>query len=311
MGYKPDPALRALCAYRVNRSTQPSDRDYAAAVLVDFPRALVRGNFLPDLVFRTEDVLRSLGYVTHRFDYKEYGRPQQLAKVMLSRGVRGLVVFAIHHPELAQEFPWESFSVMLHSQPLFAPPLHMVREDRFGTVARAIALVRARGYRRPGLAMLSNVHSQHLVWETGAWLSNHRDGQTPIPPLHMTSPDDTESLRAWLDRHQPDVVLGDNSVFHRILVAMGYRLPEDFAFLCLLRHAGENHLAGFDTSVLATSDTLARQLDLLVRHGELGPPANPLSMLVSQNFVDGPTLPQQAPPEPAPAAVRRKRTAAR
>lgn len=310
LGYRPDPALRALCAYRTSR-TAPGARDYAVAVLEDFPLYPAPGNFHRDLIDSTLQALRDLGYVTHLFHSRDYARAASLANVMQSRGVRGVVAFAIHHKELAEEFPWGEFATVLHSQPFFAPSVHMVREDRFDTVARALALARERGYVRPGLAMLSFAPSQHLVWQTGAWYSNHVPGEAVLEPLHILNPRDLEPLRAWLAREKPDVVLCDNPVFLYLLEEVGKRVPDDIALICLLRHGlTENkRTAGYDTPIETTATTLAKQLDLLLRHGQVGLQETPLSILVRQQFHEGPTLPQRAPARPAAAKRRAAATA--
>jgi hypothetical protein len=83
---------------------------------------------------------------------------------------------------------------------------------------------------------------------------------------------------------------------------MGFRIPEDFAYINLLGPSQELQVAGVDCGGTEVMIKCAERLDFLVRHRRMGLPKRPWEMIMSPHWVPGASL----PPAPAPTVSGRK-----
>jgi len=294
LGYYPDPAMRILCSYRNAKRKNDTLREFPIAIVTDFAEP-TKGIYIPSLIADIKEIAVGMGYIISVIDSLEYPQPASVARVLKSRGVRGIIMLAIFREAFAKQFPWEDFAVVLHGQPNFRPHCHMVREDRFEGVVKAIRRAWELGYRRPAFAMVSHSkESRYYDLMSGAYYSEiARLAGTPdlITPKRFSLEDGPEAVRDWVATERPDVIIGENDgVFWR-LVRAGLEVPKDVAFASIFRHPDHPEIAGFNMECRLTAETLVRQLDLLIRHDVLEPGEQVSSVLVKRPFEEGATLP--------------------
>lgn len=314
LGYQSDPAMRILCSYRNARRGRGKIKEYPIAILTDFAEP-TPGDYHAWLIERIGKAARDLGYLITTIDALEYSNPGALARVMESRGIRGLICLPIFQERLAREFPWERFCIVLSGQPKFRPPCHMVREDRYGRVVRTVGRVWEMGYRRPALAMVSHSRrSRYFDMMSGGYFSEvARLTGSPllISPWQITLDQGPEDVRAWVEEARPDVIIGENLGVYNRLIRAGFRVPGDLAFVSLFRHTSFPDVAGFDMGTDALGRAMVNQLDQLIRHNVIGYPSTPSTTLVKMEFVDGASLPPRRAKRDVGKARRAGRAAGR
>ena len=213
LGYRPDPALSALAAYR-SRRRSPSAGNMLAFLevestpYVDLVKAGAR-----------EEAVR-LGYAlqTFRLPATPVGQAQ-LSRQLFHRGVRGLLVGPSSYPLRFESWNWDEFAAVAMGALPHEPALHAVAMDYFQGLHTAHHALRQLGYRRIGLILQEDLEARtgHL------WLGAYHT--TPPPALRpLLFPKGTKpgrALGAWLRRERPDAVLTIHREWHLPLTRAG------------------------------------------------------------------------------------------
>lgn len=250
LGWRPDPALRALARYR-----WPGGRRAAPATVVLLCDRWTATNRAK--VAAARERAAALGW---RLQVRTDWDPRLRAA--------GIIVDRIDPCRAA--LPWERCAVVAVGEGGVDGPC-----DRVGTDWRqAFALARARlpGARLgcavfsfAGGALARAVHAEALLLAA--------EGGGP-PPLRIDGERDAPALAAWLRRHRPDAVICADSTVPRLLRAAGVRAVR------LDAAARLDPAPGVDLRLEAR---IVHALDLLharVLAGETGRPAHPVTVLV-------------------------------
>lgn len=277
LGYRPDPALAALVTHRsgVRRKTA-----YNLGLVSEFG---FQGGYL-DKVFRAYvREAEQLGYAVERHDPRAYPSPRRLAQVLESQGVRGIVWGWLHDRAYLDQFPWGKFAHLGFVLPLVHPPINRVRDDCFHTLRVAMEQVWAAGWKRPGLALMTDEHSENDPIQEAVWLlAHHQRGVKPLP-VWKSVDESRSSLRAWIEKWRPDGVVGNAlGIYHRL---RGLGLAGGVPYLGL--DDGGEEYAGFDCCEGALGEALASIIDGYVRRNLLGLPQHPREILIKRVFKGG------------------------
>lgn len=244
LGYRPDPALSALTAYRHEKQTV---RDYRTlAFLTSFPTAdgwkrhLYSARYFEGAAARAQ----ALGYHIEPFWLKQPGlTSRRIVQILEARGIKGLLLAPIHasHAEVALD--WERFCAVSLCRGIASPQINVVDHNHCHSMATAWAELRRRGYRRVGYAIREvseNLTARH--WLAAYLMEQQRPGtrtrrSAALAPLVATEWNETIFLR-WLRRTKPDVVVSPDATVHGWLEGSGLRVPEDIGFLHLEAEEG-------------------------------------------------------------------------
>ncbi|MCC5843017.1 MAG: LacI family DNA-binding transcriptional regulator [Verrucomicrobia bacterium] len=199
MGYRPDPVLQSLVAYR-QRNASPVYRA-TLAWFCNYPEGSdmrVHAGYDDYLAGAREEADR-LGY---RLDvFHNPGDPRNPAPVfrtLRARGIRGMVLAPQACPGVDIAHDFADFSVVTIGFTLTAPRVHLVTNDHFGTMLTMVERVRALGHVRPG-AYLSEVDNHRMGRRArGALESYSRDRRLPV--LRYETPS-RKAFLDWLRRH--------------------------------------------------------------------------------------------------------------
>lgn len=278
MGYAPDPALSALVAHRVNyRSTKAPFN--LAIITEDFP---VDG-YLGRLWNAVDNEAERHGYEPLRIREDTTESPAALGRMLVARGVRGIVWGWLRRERFLTEFPWDRFAHVGFLLPLIRPSITRVHDDSFQSVYDAAEAAFARGCKRPGLALMTSPGSANDRSQMGGWLVAHQEhGRSPVP-VWRSFARDRESLADWVRANRLDLVIGNTDGVFWQLRAQGLRVPEEPGFLNLL-HPGAT-FAGFDCREEQIGQVLIDVLDRKIRHNDLGLQDNPQKILVRRRFL--------------------------
>jgi LacI family transcriptional regulator len=327
MGYRPDPVLRALIAYR-GRSMERSNEPTLAYVTnwntrLGWKHVTAHPHFFSG-AGRMAD---QLGYRLEHFWMREPGLSQgRLSAAFVARGITGLII-ASHGREMgdALQFDWRRFSAVKIDYFPHQPLLHNVTNNQCDTIRLAIQKVRAAGYRRIGFVM-------HRGWDHAVdhlWTAGYLCEQQHLPmaerlPAHIfpgpvpierwfnesNSPveADFEPFKKWMERNRPEVIISKGSFVLPLLKRMGVRVPQDIAFVDVFLEDVRGATAGVrqnhEEVGAAAVEILAGQL----QHGKFGVPEIPTTTFVDGTWFDGTTCPVRGDDgarKGAPAAKQR------
>lgn len=282
-GYRPDPALASLAAYRLNRGARSGMETIASistwparsSVLPESPDIDLRCN---QLGFRLERIVLSADRAGQR----------ACSDRLRARGIRGLLLGtgAVQQDEL--DLAWEHFACISVSG---APRMrlhHSVTTNYAHNLRLVLDQLQARGYQRPGLVLTPQILQATRADCLAGWGFAHGLFPAPIAtPLQLADTRaDRAAFLAWLKSERIDAVISFSSAPLAWLRASG-------------RHAGFASMdAGRDGSAGILQPRLACTLvalDLLatrLRNHEYGAVAQPFALQIAGTWLDGPTLRQ-------------------
>lgn len=293
MGFRPDPALEALARQRW--AGHETGQGTVLAYVIDSRMEHISQHrrFLPAARQRAQE----RGYLVHEFDLAEYTTTTALARVLHHRGIRGLMLAPTEQVEGPGilDLPVDKFTVVCLDVGWVMAPFHLVSADRFEATRLVWREAVKRGYRRIGGAVLS--HAPAAVDDASRYGASAAAQEELLPledhvPLLTTHHWDREGFLRWLDRYQPDAVVGFIPRVLEWIVESGRRVPEDVAFGCITIDPGEFPQVSGATRLL--DDIGATGVDALIaaiQENEWGVPTLQRKLLLEPRWHEGATLP--------------------
>lgn len=298
LGYRPDPMLSSLSAYRQGK--RPAEIRSTVAWLNQWPEPRkLRSLQEFDAYWRgARDYAMSLGYRLEEFVLGRDLSAQRLQQILLARNVRGILL-PPHNRFALPEFDWSLFSIVRFGISVPEPRAHIVTSDQKNCAAMAYEQMWARGYRR-----IAYVSAHRFEVNTGgnfrAGFLSAQDNRIPLrrhlAPLVLSednTPGDVRLLKAALRKGGVDAILTSLSMLPGLLDRAGFRVPQDVgvATLSLL----DGHFdAGVDQNSFEVGRVAMATLAALIQQNERGVPAYCRRILVEGRWVDGSSLPSRA-----------------
>lgn len=234
LDYRPDPALKALAAYRSRN--QISGKGNVLAIVTEQPGSERRQQDWKEAV---QTRASELGYKVETFHLEAPGSQwRALTRTFRARGIRGIFLA----PRSAHDEPFEAvdlsefalvtvgFSVQLRQIARFTT-------NQFQHTFQNVQHLHRLGYRRPAIWVTRNA-DERLRWQfSGGYLASVEClGLPPIRP-HRGNITEPEKFLAWFHKAKPDVILGLPKQL-QIMRQIGVRVPEDVAFSTYDWHGG-------------------------------------------------------------------------
>jgi LacI family transcriptional regulator len=310
MGYRPDPAMRALVAYR--QTIRPPHSRMTLAYVTNWTTCWGWKEVTahPQFYAGAEARAQELGFHLDHFWGKEPGMTHdRLSRILHARGIDGLII-ASYGREMGDAllFRWEYFSAVKIDYFPHIPRVHNVTNDQCSMIRTAMRQVMAAGYRRIGFVM-------HRGWNHAVdhqWIAGYLCEQQDLPvrqriPAHIFPEPhpverwfnenktpvvvDLPAFAAWLDRYQPDVVISKGSFVLPALRKLGRRIPRDIAFVDIFLDDFSGQTAGMrqnhETVGAMAVEILAGQL----QQNKRGIPDIPTTTYVEGTWFDGASCP--------------------
>jgi len=291
--YFVDPELSSL-AKSIQCRSQKAPPILAA---LRFYESATSGDFAP-YVHQFDDCLtrevQKRGYQLQEFHVsRDKLTPKALRKVLIARGLKGLIVEA-HHPddEFARAFDFSPFSCACPSVDQASQALPSAGSNHYQCTLLALEEVWKKGYRKPALLIYTNDYLQNWHWREGAYHFFAYQKQLRLPPPLLLSEWSPKDVARWLKKHEPDVLLAPFSHTPKLLGEIGLSVPKDMAFVALqLLELGKSKVAGIDERVDVQLGALVDLvIDQMNRH-VYGRQNDPSRIFISGKWVDGATLP--------------------
>lgn len=299
LGYRPDPMLSSLAAYRKTKRG-PAFRSTVAWINQwANPRELRRLREFDNFWRGAATAAEQLGYRLEEVVVSPELSIERLEQILAARGVQGILIPPHRIGNFLPGFNWQAYSVVRLGISVPLPRTHVVVNDQMNSARLAFESIRQRGYKRIGF-----VSSGHFDRNTGG---NFRAGflvaqdahvarKRHLAPLFLeenATEADARQLRTWLHSAAPDAVITTHPALHRLLAQIGVSVPRDLAVAATSVLDG-NFDAGVDQNSLEIGNVAMRTLAGLIHQNERGIPESFRRILVEGRWVDGVSLPIKA-----------------
>jgi len=299
IGYRPDPALSALMAYR--RGAKPSGYQGTIAWINPHIHPEYVRNAPPfSLYFQgASERCVELGYKLEEFPLVDFNMNyKQLSKVLYSRNIQG-VIFSPQERHQAHistiSFNWDRFSSVSLGFSLVRPQLHTIVPAQYRSARLAMRKLRSLGYRRIGC-----ISNETLNKRTDSnFLGGYLVEQCRVPvdcriPVFTMSRDRDymPECRKWCRLHKPDAILdfSDRSSYSLQLLRSLQNHKLGIASIDLQDEPSE--LAGINQNSRLVGRVAADEVAGLILANRRGIPDIPKRVLIEGSWVDGPSAPR-------------------
>lgn len=296
LGYRPDPMLASLSAYR--QAKNPVGIRSTVAWLNQWadPRQLRRFQEFDAYWRGARDYAERLGYRLDEFVIKPDLTPARLQQILLARNVRGILVPPHGSGLELPGFDWDLFSVVRLGISVKQLRAHIVTSDQMNCAAVAFERMWEKGYRR-----IAYVTAHPFERNTGgnfrAGYLSAQDAHVPLrshlAPLTLSDQHrgpDTRLFRKWLRSTRPDAILCAIGYLPELMGSARCRVPEDVGVAALSLLDGHFD-AGVDQNSVEVGRVAMATLAGLIQQNERGIPQYGRRILVEGRWVDGASLP--------------------
>jgi DNA-binding LacI/PurR family transcriptional regulator len=296
LGYRPDPMLRALAAYRKNKG-QVGIHSALAWLNQWEDSQQLRGAKEFDAYWNGAlEAAQALGYRLEEFRLTKDLNGRRLTNILKTRNIRGILLPPHSRGISLGGFDWDSFSILRFGFSVQEPHVHLVASDLVGNAIMAYHQMHGLGYKRIGL-VTERHFERNTRYNIRAGYRAAQDLYLPpcqqIPPMDLDKTQVEEShqrLKAWLKQYKPDGILTSEPRLQEVLEDSGYRIPDDIGI------AGTSLLdVPYDSGIDQNSYEIGRvaigMLTGFIHENETGLPRTIRHNMVEGLWVQGKSLP--------------------
>lgn len=291
LGYRPDPMLSALNAYR-----QTKRRPHFQATIAwinNWPdrKALLRNADFFEYHKGAVERAKELGYEVEEFWLREKGMTfAKLRRIFKARNIQGVLMAPQPAANIEIDFDFAGLSAVSLSYSLKRPALHVIGNHHFRSMRLMLTHLEELGFRRIGLVVGRDWDEKvGLSWLGGLLVSR----EVSRARLEITNfqhrGGETRELLGQIRRTKPDVLVSHRQVFDQ-LRELGARIPEEFGFANLSVEHDARFISGVYQNSLQIGRKAVDQVVDMLHRGETGVPALPSHLLVDSVWQPGSTL---------------------
>lgn len=296
LGYRPNPAAAILARSRREVGGKPIQAELGWLNFWPEPGRLRRFKEF-DLYWKgAVACAEKFGYRLEEFRAKDRRSLARIEKIILARGIRGLLLAPGPLPTDWESFHWERFALVRLGRPTQGPFVHCVTADQMANTLMAFDAIRARGYKRIGFVGTScreRIFGAGYYWAQASAMDETLQRIPPLlfEPLPETKPGEHERrFHAWARDNKPDAILADSLDLAGQLKRGGYRVPKDVALAVASVLDGDAD-AGIDQNPEEIGRVGVLQLISLINESACGIPPIRREVLIHGQWVDGKSLP--------------------
>ena len=218
LGYRPDPALAVLNAYRHNRRHRSVQEQIAFLTNFQTPNQWKRVSSFRRYFEGAEQRAEALGYSLSHF---WVGDPKltlrRASSILRDRGIRGVLVGPLAHGESTLEMEWDWFSAVSLGRSLVAPGLTTASTNHLQVAELAWQEARRLGFSRIGFAITHYEDLRTLGGLRAAVLLQQSRSRTEPVALHVTDDHNAAAVNRWASEQKPDVLLSSEEAYYAAL----------------------------------------------------------------------------------------------
>lgn len=299
LGYRPDPMLASLVAYRQGK--RPAGIRACLGWINQWDSAAELRSFkeFDNYWFGAKEAAERLGYHLEEFCWP-LGKPaKRMQTILQTRGVRGLLIPPHRQGINMPEFDWNQFSLVRFGASVTTLPVHSVTSDQGHCSRLAYEKALELGYRRIGyVSSLPFEKNTRGHFREGYLNAQEEMAARGLRLDTLIFPTDTRlherELRNWLKKQKPDAVVTTSSTLRSMISAMGLKVPDDLAVATTSVLDG-NFGAGADQNSHEIGRVAVSTLASLILENERGVPRYQRRILVEGRWVDGASMPRCLP----------------
>lgn len=228
LGYIPDPTLSSL-ASRIQTSGQTS---FVASVAILHPNP---PNSRSTQLFNKhceyfKAKMSELGCAVSDFhvDSNRY-RPERLAQILRTRGIKGILLGWGKWPEAMKDFPWHAFAVISTERTTISPLIDKVSMNHFHALNTVFDHVNQYDFKRMGIILHHDCPAQTENQILGGYYANLYENNSehlalPIYKYHIG--EDGSQLKAWFKQNKPDVIISHRVIDPEVLRNAEIQFPK-------------------------------------------------------------------------------------
>lgn len=301
--YAPDPGLSALAAHRNRLRVH---RDFSVIALVSNWSTRDAWTSRPSAQQVIEGATaraRTLGYSLQHLWAREQGASaKRFSQILLSRGIRGVILAPFQFPADRLELDWNELAVVTLERPAHYTFFHHVVPNHFAGLLLAWEQLLARGYNRIGIIVWTDLaeRSSHQ-WEAGyAYLQSKTLELNRVTALVLEPGDPVTQIRSWLRRERPEAVISRSDGFFEAVKREGLRIPRDIGYASLNVVDDQPNCSGIQQHRHAMGEIAVDVLNSLLQGNHRGFHEIPHGTHVDGTWQEGKTL--RPPPKAAAKA---------
>jgi LacI family transcriptional regulator len=306
MGYTPDPALRALNAYRNGR--RPPEKLDTIGYITDCASKLEWQN-MPEYAHYYAGAMRRAGQLGFQLEHFWLGEPgmsvERLSTVFFHRRINGAIFAPYSTGDSFSHLGWNRICAVKIGLAPRALGLHSVAADHTGAIRLAVKQAISHGYRRIGIVMPPRWDKAVREALTKSFLAEQRGGRAheAIALLQHDFADASDkdetagfssaqsnALRTWMLSQKPDLVISLSPAVAETLVRLGYSIPEDIGFLELSAAEHDSDFAGVRQNCEHVGAVAVEKLVALMQQNQSGIPTIPTTTFVEPSWIEGSSL---------------------
>ena len=279
LGYRPDPMLSSLAAYRQTKHPVTISATVAWLNQWKDPKSLYRLHEFDAYWHGARTAADRLGYRVEEFVVDGEMTGDRLQRILTTRGVRGILIPPHTEGLELSGFDWSQFSIVRFGISVKQPRAHVVTSDQMNCAVTSRVFDRKTG---------GNFRAGYLSTQDALAPKPRR-----LPPLFLedeTTLRAADRLRAWLKTAAPDAVISTQPVLATLLAKIGWKVPRDVGVAALSVLDG-NFDCGVDQNSSEIGSVAMRTLAGLIHQNERGIPNYCRRILVEGRWVEGSSLP--------------------
>jgi LacI family transcriptional regulator len=294
MGYRPNPMAAALAHFKQSSKVRPVQ---AAMAWVNFwpdPKKLYSYAEFERYWQGAKASAEKIGYHLEEFVCDKSLTTSRLQKILVARGVNGILIPPHQVAVDWGDFAWERFFAVRFGRTVETPRVHLVTADQAANTILAFDEVCARGYKRIGFVSLPLQRAPQF--EAG-FLAAQRfvPLKLRLPVFradHATAPTCHAAFATWLKKQKPDAIITETGCVPTLLKKAGCRVPEDIGVAVTSILDGNA-----DSGIYQNPEEIGRVAVLmvasLIHNNDKGIPPIFRQNLVEGKWVDGSSLPRR------------------
>ncbi len=292
LGYRPNPMVSALMTQL--RQARDVKKPSVLAYVTAFPTEEGWRRQGPFVAFHAGARRRAaeLGYTLEDWWLRRPGMTERrFCDILNTRDIHGVIVAPLPPGASELQLEWPRFASATISYSLAAPELNRASNDPFVAINVALRELTALGYRRIGLAIPEDSDIRVQQHFTASMLSyqQHIAVAERVPTLFQTAPA-ARSFEDWFQEHQPHAVLSIGGECLGVFQQLGLRVPQDVGFANLGLTADDREMAGINQYSDLVGAAAVDLVDAQLRRNERGVPRHSKTVLISGEWVPGPTV---------------------
>lgn len=310
LGYRPDPMLRALIAYRTRkkRAIVRAEIAWLHPYKGGLRKAPVPRHRLLSMFAGARQRAEALGYRLVEFALPEEAAAPGVQRILDARGIEGAVLCSVRRSPACANMDFSNMAAVAvgyTTEPLNFPT---IVPHYFRGAVRALDELRRRSGRRIGLALFddTDVHSDHLIHSAFGYMRDVHP-QVEWPPVLIRRERWKQCIdvfQEWYLKYRPDSILTNEWRVIHVILRQGHSVPKDVNVVLTDIAHPMAVCAGIYENAQMLGACAINQLAGMIQQREFGPLERVQHMLVENPWMEGPTIRRLTDASPKELAQR-------